>query len=46
MLITASKKDQSYLNYPQSSQPPEDSPQYENNEVKTASTFIFTLLSK
>lgn len=46
MLITASKKDQSYLNYPLSSQPPEDSPQYENNEVKTASTFIFTLLSK
>lgn len=46
MLITASKKDQSYLNYPQSLQPPEDSPQYENNEVKTASTFIFTLLSK
>lgn len=46
MLITASKKDQSYLNYPQSLQPPEDSPQYKNNEGKTASTFIFTLLSK
>lgn len=28
MLITASKKDQSYLNYPQSLQPPEDSSQY------------------
>lgn len=28
MLITASKEDQSHLNYPQSSQPPEDSPQY------------------
>lgn len=27
MLITASRKDQSYLNYPQSLQPPEDSPQ-------------------
>lgn len=46
MLITASKKHQSYLNYPQSLQPPEDSPQYQNNEVKTASTFIFTLLSE
>lgn len=28
MLITASKKDQSYLNYPPSLQPPEDSSQY------------------
>lgn len=46
MLITASRKDQSYLNYPQSLQPPEDSPQRWNNEVKTASTFIFTLLCK
>lgn len=45
MLITASKKDQSYLNYPQSLQPTEDSSQCLNKEVKTASTFILTFLA-
>lgn len=45
MLITASKKDQSYLNYPQSLQPTEDSSQSLNKEVKTASTFILTFLA-
>lgn len=36
------KEGSKQTNGPLSSQPPEDSPRQQNNEVKTASTFIFT----